>query len=103
WEEVCLAAEQHDVGMAAWDAAPELNSATGLPYSFWQLPRRTRLALWARGPRTVLSQSRYAALLVSLHGTGLYERNEEPGGASSPEGQAVRSYLAGEHAFQEEL
>ena len=27
--EVCLAAEQHDVGMAAWDAQPALNVATG--------------------------------------------------------------------------
>src|SRR2546429_8619389 len=41
WEEVCLAAEQHDIGMAAWDAAPELNEASGLPYSFRELPRRT--------------------------------------------------------------
>ncbi len=29
WEEVCLAAEQHDIGMAAWDAAPELNEGQG--------------------------------------------------------------------------
>src|SRR3954463_1738657 len=76
WEEVCLAAEQHDIGMAAWDAAPELNHVTGLPYSFRELPRRTHLALWSSAANLVLPQSRYAALLVSLHGAGLYEPDD---------------------------
>ena len=31
WEEVCLAAEQHDIGMAQWERAPTLNPDTGLP------------------------------------------------------------------------
>src|SRR5919197_1332538 len=95
-EEVCLAAEQHDVGMAAWDAAPALNPATGLPYSFRELPRDVHVALWASAASIVLPQSRYAALLVSLHGTGLYEgaRQADP---------AVQEYLAREHAFQDEL
>ena len=30
-EEVCLAAEQHDVGMAEWDLRPSLNPDTGRP------------------------------------------------------------------------
>jgi hypothetical protein len=29
-----LAAEQHDIGMAALDAQPELNADTGLPQTF---------------------------------------------------------------------
>ena len=37
-EEVCLAAEQHDIGMAAWDLEPTFNPATGLPHSFIELP-----------------------------------------------------------------
>src|SRR5919197_1987969 len=96
-EEVCLAAEQHDVGMAAWDAAPALNAATGLPYSFHELPRDVHVALWSSAATIVLPQSRYAALLVSLHGTGLYE-----GRGAHPD-PAVREYLAREQAFQDEL
>ena len=74
WEEVCLAAEQHDVGMAAWDRAPKLNPETGLPRSFMELELDDHLEIWWRAAPLVLQQSRYAALLVSMHGTALYER-----------------------------
>jgi hypothetical protein len=96
WQEVCLAAEQHDIGMAAWDARPELNPATGLPYSFRELPRPTHIQLWSAAASLVLPQSRYAALLVSLHGTGLYEQSRDPS-------DEVRNYLDRERAVQEEL
>ena len=102
WEEVCLAAEQHDIGMAAWDAAPELNEATGLPYSFRELPRHTHLALWALAPSIVLPQSRYAALLVSLHGTGLYEPTDQPN-VSHDHDPDISAYLVRQHAFQDGL
>jgi Protein of unknown function (DUF3891) len=101
-EEVCLAAEQHDVGMAAWDAEPALNRATGLPYGFREIPLRVHLALWAATAGIVLPQSRYAALLVSLHGTGLYE-GHDPTTASPQDNEAVREYLLRETAFQDEL
>jgi hypothetical protein len=72
-EEVILAATQHDAGMADWDAAPELNPETGLPQSFMEMSLDTHLELWTHAPHRVLPQSRYAALLVSMHGTALYE------------------------------
>jgi hypothetical protein len=74
FEEVCLGAEQHDVGMAEWDRTPDRHPDTGLPREFYAVDRRTQLALWAAAPGKVLTQSAYAALLVSLHGTGLLER-----------------------------
>jgi hypothetical protein len=76
YEEVCLAAEQHDVGMAEWDLRPSLNPRTGLPYSFLEVPLQTHLALWTAAPAKLLTQSRYAALLVSMHGTALNERRD---------------------------
>jgi hypothetical protein len=72
-EEVILAATQHDAGMADWDAAPELNPETGLPQSFMEMELATHLRLWSHAPYRVLPQSRYAAVLVSMHGTALYE------------------------------
>jgi hypothetical protein len=102
WEEVCLGAEQHDVGMALWDLAPERHPGTGLPRQFFELDRRTHLALWTAAPQRVLTQSRYAALLVSLHGTGLYDRfpprTDDPAIA-----QAVADYRSGQHALQQQL
>jgi hypothetical protein len=76
WEEVCLAAEQHDIGIAAWDAAPTLNPDTGLPHSFVEMPVETHVELWGRAWELVLPQSRYVALLVSMHGTALYEMRD---------------------------
>lgn len=101
-EEVCLGAEQHDVGMARWDLAPDLDPETGLPVPFFRVDRRTHLRLWTEAPEHVLTQSRYAALLVSLHGTGLYERF--PPRTDDPEIlRAVDAYLAGQRALQARL
>ena len=97
---VRLAALQHDIGMAAWDAAPVLDPRSGLPYSFTSMPRAMHVDLWSHAARLMVAQSAYAALLVSMHGTGLYERYvSEQERAAEP----VRGYLAAEHAFQERL
>jgi hypothetical protein len=102
FEEVCLGALQHDVGMAESDLRPERHPDTGLPRQFFELDRRTHLALWTAAPTRVLSQSRYAALLVSLHGTGLYERF--PPNTDDPEiARAVADYLDGQRALQAQL
>jgi hypothetical protein len=101
-EEVCLGALQHDIGMAEWDLRPERHPDSGLPRQFFELDRRTHLALWSAAPTRVLSQSRYAALLVSLHGTGLYERF--PPSTEDPEiARAVTAYLDGQRALQAQL
>jgi hypothetical protein len=96
WEEVCLGAEQHDIGMAAWERRPTLNPATGLPRSFMELELDEHLAIWSSAAAQVMPQSRYAALLVSMHGTALYSRRD-------PERPGVGAFLAGQRALQEEL
>ena len=94
-DEVVLAASQHDLGMAAWDAEPELNPDTGRPMSFLEMPLETHLALWSRAPTLALTQSRHVALLVSMHGTYLYAgREDRPG---------VPEFLAAQRAFQDAL
>jgi hypothetical protein len=92
YEEVCLAAEQHDVGMAEWDLRASLNPRTGLPYSFLEIPLQTHLALWTAAPAKLLTQSRYAALLVSMHGTALNERRDL-GKLRPQERELVASFL----------
>jgi hypothetical protein len=101
-EEVCLAAEQHDVGMAMWDLDPDRNPTTGLPLSFMEMPIEVHLGLWREAPRHLLSQSRYAALLVSMHGTRLYkQRNLD---ALEPEqAESVRTYLDAQRRLHQEL
>jgi Protein of unknown function (DUF3891) len=99
WEEVCLAAEQHDIGFSSCDLDPILNPDSGLPYSFMEMPLPQHLGVWSDAPRRLLAQSRYAALLVSMHGARLYRRrNLEELGADQAE--AVRTYLRAEERFQ---
>jgi hypothetical protein len=100
YEEVVLAATQHDAGMADWDAAPELNPETGLPQSFMEMRLETHLRLWTHAPHRVLPQSRYAALLVSMHGTALYEMRDL-GKLDDP--TPVTSYLDGQRELQRRL
>ena len=96
---MCLAAEQHDVGMAAWERRPTLNPQTGLPRSFMELTLDDHLEIWWRAAPLVLPQSRYAALLVSMHGTALYERRDPP----RRDVERVRAFLDGQRELQERL
>jgi hypothetical protein len=95
YDEICLAAEQHDVGMAEWDLAPSLNGETGLPYSFTEMPFSVHSGLWLGAPKKLVTTSVYAAALVSLHGTRLYELRER-----TPE---VGDYLRRQEEFRRSL
>jgi Protein of unknown function (DUF3891) len=97
-EPFCLAAEQHDVGWADADLEP-LAGDDGRPLSFVQTPRRAHVAIWRDAARRLLAQSRYAALLVSLHGTSLYERVDVSGQPPDVVA-AVRDYISAERALQ---
>ncbi len=95
YEEVCLAAEQHDVGMAEWDLAPSLNRETGLPHAFTEMPFSVHSELWLEAPKKLVTTSVYAAALVSLHGTRLYELRDP-----TPE---VGDYLRRQEEFRRGL
>jgi hypothetical protein len=101
-EEVCLAACQHDVGMAAWDLEPELDREHGLPVDFLHMALETHLALWRAAPRRLLRQSRYAALLVSMHGMRLYLRRDLDE-LDARDAADVRCYIAEQEALQAQL
>jgi hypothetical protein len=102
YEEVCLAAEQHDIGMAEWDLTPARNPDTGFPRSFMEIPIPVHLELWRQGPRRLLRQSRYAALLTSMHGVRLY-RLRDLDRLEPHEAQSIRDYIRREERFQHEL
>lgn len=102
WDEVCLAADQHDVGMAAWDLEPSFNEETGLPHSFMEMPLEVHTQLWLEGPRRLVSQSAYAALLVSMHGWRLYRRRDLDR-SPAHEARRIREFLAAQEEFQAEM
>ncbi len=101
-DETVLAAEQHEIGMLPWEIAPTLNPATGLPHAYLELSRSDHLALWRDAGPLMLTQSRYAALLVSCHGVWIfsqYERSPD----DPPERAAVAAYLHRERTFQSRI
>ena len=102
FEDVCLAAEQHDIGFGDWDLDPLPDPKTGLPYSFIEMPISEHLKVWRAGPRRLITQSRYAALLVSMHGERLYRRRDLDA-LDQRDAENVRAYLAEQQALQEEL
>jgi len=102
WEEMCLAAEQHDAGMAEWERRPTLNPQTGLPRSFMELSLDEHLEIWWRAAPLVLPQCRYAALLVSMHGSALYERRNLDR-LEAADVERVKAFLAGQRELQERL
>lgn len=99
-DELILAAEQHDVGMAAWEDQPTVNPQTGRAYSFLELPEPLHSEIFVAASRLLLMQNRYAALLTSRHFTALAGRHDL---ATDPPATAaiIRDYLTTEQAWQE--
>jgi hypothetical protein len=96
--EVCLAAERHDDGMADYDAEPELDPETGLPFGFMRMPLELWLGCWRRGPSLVAERSPLAGVLVSLHGQHLLNFRK-----IGDDDQAGRAAVEGWRAEQREL
>jgi hypothetical protein len=100
--EVCLGAEQHDIGWLLWEQEPTLNLQTGYPHHFTELSTQVHIDIWSNAKKLALPLGRYVTLLVSLHGTGLYERFTSWQNSETST-QLVQDFLKREYAFQEQL
>ncbi|MGH6841276.1 MAG: DUF3891 family protein [Methylocella sp.] len=100
YDEVCLAAGQHDIGWLDWEMAPALDARTGLPQEFSKVPPAMHTALWREGVRHARAFGRYPALLVSLHANTIYARHFDFAKASPENAQTVRAFLDEQHCFQ---
>ena len=99
YEDVCLGAEQHDIGWLEWEQAPTLNEATGRPHGFRELGVAAHTAIWRRGTDLALAFGRYPALLVSLHGSGLYANFA----GAAADTATVQEFLVDQAAIQHRL
>jgi hypothetical protein len=70
----CLAVAEHDNGWSEWELHPTLDPKSRTPYSFMSVPTEEHIALYQRGIERLVKVDHYAALLVSMHCTGLYDR-----------------------------
>lgn len=102
YEDVCLGAEQHDIGWLLWEPSPTLNMQTGRPHAFRELVVEQHTELWRQGSAMALALGRYPALLISLHGTNLY-RNFDHSTAGPAASAVVTEFLQDQAAFQQRL
>jgi hypothetical protein len=101
--EVCLGAEQHDIGWLPWEAEPTLDRGTGYPHEFMKLPPSVHVALWREGVRRARAYGRYPALLVSLHAYTIYSRFFDFDKAPPAEARAVRDFLGEQEAWRQDV
>lgn len=101
-EEVCLAAEQHDLGMAAYDLEPDLDPESGLPRDVMNMDLSYHLERKFEGPLLLSQQSRHAALLASLHHNSWYER-PSPARKVRKWARVVDDYVRRSERFQRDL
>jgi uncharacterized protein DUF3891 len=74
FDSFCLAVAEHDNGWSEWELQPTLDVKARTPYSFMSIPTDEHIALYQRGIERLVKVDHYAALLVSMHCTGLYDR-----------------------------
>jgi hypothetical protein len=74
FESFRLAAAEHDNGWRDWEVLPQVDPATFLPFSFMSIYTQDHIALYQQGLERILNADHYAALLVSMHCAGLYDR-----------------------------
>jgi hypothetical protein len=98
FEQMCYAAEQHDIGFLEWESAPTLNQATGLPYTFEELPEEVHFGIWHTGISQLRPVCLYASLVVSLHFCNLCARfhHRSPNGNQS----ASVAFLREQESYQ---
>lgn len=70
----CLAAAEHDNGWSEWELQPTLDAKSRTPNTFMSIPTEEHIALYQRGIERLVKVDHYAALLVSMHCAGLYDR-----------------------------
>lgn len=72
-ESVILAAARHDEGWRDQDAQPLYDAARRGPAHFRTVDVRTHIPLYRAGIERIVGLDPYAGLLVSMHGSGIYQ------------------------------
>jgi hypothetical protein len=70
---ILLAVAEHDNGWAEPDAAPLIDSATGIPFDFVSAPINIRQGVWPRGIARLVYDP-WAAALVAQHAIVIFHR-----------------------------
>ena len=81
-DRILYAIGEHDNGWAEEDAAPRVNTRTGVVHDFMSAPSGVRQGVWPRGVARLAGDS-WAAALVAQHAITIYDRFQSDAGWSS--------------------
>jgi hypothetical protein len=108
FEPVFVAALRHDDGWAVWERQPGLAPGTSRPCNFLEVQIPSHLAFYRACITAVGDQDPYAGLLVSMHGSGIYNGRygTQPGlrlqNAGEAEKAKIEAFIAEQEAAQRE-
>lgn len=71
-ESMVLAATRHDDGWGVWDRRPGWDAERGRPRAFLDVPVPVHLAFYRACIAAVTEEDRYAGMMISMHGAGIY-------------------------------
>jgi hypothetical protein len=95
FEEVAVAAAQHDVAWMPWEAAPTYDPATGRPHQFRAIVARQHAPMWAAGVRhAIAAWGPWVGLIVSRHGSRIYASYQDRHRAGPEDATAAAAYEA---------
>ncbi len=100
--ELIIAVEQHDITWIEWEQQPTLNPETGLPYTFSELPTLEHFDVWRHSTERAIVYGYLPALLISMHGTYLFERFHDFDSDTSEEVLETHAFLEREKSFQKD-
>jgi hypothetical protein len=84
--------EHHDDGWRDWDAAPRINTASGMPRSFMEMRMRDSTAIWTESI-AICSAEPLAGIFVSRHFCYLAEHVRNNARADADNSNSVEEFL----------
>ncbi|MEM1058162.1 MAG: DUF3891 family protein [Verrucomicrobiota bacterium] len=101
-EEFLLGAAEHDIGYLEWEAAPQLDPRTGLPFNFLKMPSDEHLCRWRTGIARLRPTSLLGSLMVSHHAYRIVCPDTEDELHGKTENGEVRAFLEEQRRYQEQ-
>lgn len=101
-EEVILATSLHDIGWSEWDKAPRIHP-DGSPVNFLENNLAENKLTWERAVAQVNLYNPYAALLVSMHASTIYQRRLDRGADPEEQKKEVEDLLDQQFQIQREV
>ncbi|MCW6511261.1 DUF3891 family protein [Lichenifustis flavocetrariae] len=106
-KQLVLAAEQHDIAWLDWEVSPTFDPRTGRPHFFRDIGAAQHAPMWEQGVRRAeAAWGRHVALLVSRHGSTIYQRfsdrHRSTGDGLAEDERAASDYLRRHRSLQDD-